>query len=213
MSRMNTKQPVVELERALTGARVSDTEKAMAAARAETVSVGGVVRLCPICGCETSGVHAVAATNRLLEHLRRAHGGQVASGVATSSAGPVLERGGVRATPAPSRPDVTLYYTGDDELRRSGTVAGLDWLVLPAGRARRLGEQLRVTLGVGSACYQLTGVVTSDSRLCTPLFLTSASASRRVTNSSDMALARPPSSSTRAMGPRLSLRTRRMRAA
>ena len=176
MSRMNTKQPVVELERALTGARVSDTEKAMAAARAETVSVGGVVRLCPICGCETSGVHAVAATNRLLEHLRRAHGGQVASGVATSSAGPVLERGGVRATPAPSRPDVTLYYTGDDELRRSGTVAGLDWLVLPAGRSRRLGEQLRITLGVGSACYQLTGVVTSDSRLCTPLFLTSASA-------------------------------------
>ena len=34
MSRMNTRQPVVELERALTGARVSDTEKAMAAARA-----------------------------------------------------------------------------------------------------------------------------------------------------------------------------------
>jgi len=173
---MNTRQPVVELERALTGARVSDTEKAMVAARAETVSVAGVVRMCPICGSEMSGVHAVAATNRLLEHLRRAHGGQVAVGVATAPPGPVLERGGVRATPVPSRPDVTLYYTGDDELRRSGTVASPDWLVLPAGRARRLGEHLRITLGVGSECFQLTGVVTSDSRLCTPLFLTSAGA-------------------------------------
>jgi hypothetical protein len=126
--------------------------------------------VCSMCGALMRGAKPLGAEERLAMHMRLEH---PTGGFKRSK---VDERYSPKATPKASRPDLALHFTNEDELRLSALVAAPEWLVLPPSPGRLVGDGVRITIVVGLERFVLTGIITTETKAATSLFLTAATA-------------------------------------